>query len=380
MINVFQPTLGKEELEAIGKVFESNWIGKGRQVAQFEEEFGKFQGIDFKNNNMITTTCATEALFSVVELLDLKNSDEVIMPSVGFVATASAVCSSGGTPVFSDVHRNSLNSTLSDIEQVVTKNTKAIIANHYGGHPTDIDKISQFCIENDIVLIEDSACAISAKIDGKAVGTFGDYGIWSFDSMKVLVTGDGGMVYVSTPENYQRLKSKFYLGLVETSKSGLEKSKDSKDKWWEYQINGYHRRAIMNDLTASIGRVQLTKLEDNLLRRKRVAEIYRNELKSVADHLTLPPLPANNIQVTDYLFWIQLKERDELASFLLKNNIYTTFRYWPLHLVDKFKHGKKTNLDNSEFACQATLNLPCHQAISDNDLEVIIAKIKEFCR
>lgn len=376
MINVFQPSLGEQELNAIKEVFKSNWIGRGKKVDEFEKKFAEYQGVE--PWQMIATTCASEGLFAIIELLKLSPEDEVIVPTIGFVAKASAVCNAGAKPIFCDVNPHSLNSSLEDIKIVVTNKTKAIIVNHYGGYPVEIEKIQKFCTENNIILIEDAACAIGSSVLGKKVGTYGDYAVWSFDSMKILVSGDGGMIYCKDKIMAQKMREHLYLGLIEGKTSGLEKSKNIKDRWWEYEISQFGRRAIMNDMTASIGLVQLTKLPEMLKRREQIISRYSESFSKIPG-LIIPPYKRENDVLTHYLYWIQLEKRDELAHYLMDNNIYTTYRYWPLHRVSKFGYKGKT-LSGADEATRITLNIPCHNNLSDSDVEYIISTITTFAK
>lgn len=375
MINVFQPALGAEELDAISEVFASNWIGRGKKVSEFESAFAAYQKV--AAGQMIATTCATEGLFAILEILGLSAYDEVIIPTIGFVAKASAVCHVGARPVFCDVHPQTLNATLENIEAVCTPMTRAVILNHYGGYPVDIEPIAAFCKERNVILIEDAACAIGSRVNGKSVGTFGDFAVWSFDSMKILVTGDGGMIYCKDETLAKKMREHLYLGLIEGKSSGLEKSHAAKDRWWEYEISGYGRRAIMNDMTAAIGLVQLGKLSDVLKRREAVAAMYTDGLHGIPG-LATPPEARPGYVTTRYLYWIQLAKRDELARYLLDKKIYTTFRYWPLHKVRLFHHTGRA-LPEAERAKDITLNLPCHQSLSDADMQTVISAVRDFC-
>lgn len=376
MINIFQPSLGEEEAAAALAVFKTNWIGKGKKVAEFEKKFA--ERLRLSEGQMISTTCATEGLFTAVELLDLKPGDEVIVPAIGFVATAAAVCKVGVRPVFCDVDYHTLNVRVEDIERVKSAKTKAVIITHYGGFPCEIDKIAQFCEANNLKLIEDAACAIDSAVNGRACGTWGDFGVWSFDSMKILVTADGGMVYVKNSDTARRLTEMLYLGLPSDQGSGLSKSQGLKSKWWEYEITCFGRRAIMNDMTAAIGLIQLEKLDSFLRRRDEVVKIYSRELRDIPGLLIRPDLPIG-YKNTNYLYWIQLEKRDELANYLLEKGVYTTFRYWPLHKVSRFGHDGRS-LPAAEKATKTTLNIPCHQSLTDSDVEKVISCVKEFMK
>ena len=376
MIQVFQPSLGKDELEAVREVFESNWLGRGRRVAEFERQFAGHRGV--APESMIATTCASEGLFTAAEVLGWAPGDEVVVPSISFVAAAAAAARVGAVPIFCDVDPRTLNATLHDIEQVVTPRTKAVSLNHYGGYPAAVGEIAEFCRARGLSLVEDAACAVASTVGDRAVGTFGDVGVWSFDAMKVLVTGDGGMVYAREPGIARATRQAMYLGLPLEEKSGVEKSKSMQDRWWEFEIESFGRRAIMNDLTAAIGLVQLDRLPAFLRRRAEIAARYDEGLARVPG-LRTPPKPAAGVRVTDYLYWVQSERRDELARHLLDHGIYTTFRYWPLHRVKMFGHGRGP-LPGAERAAKTTLNLPCHQSMTDGDVERVVELIVRFLK
>lgn len=377
MINIFQPSLGERELNAVKEVFESNWVGRGKKVEAFENAFASYQKTNPKQ--MISTTCASEGLFSIMEMLNLSHEDEVIIPTIAFVAKASAVCSVGAIPIFCDVDPRTLNASVDHIQEKISDKTKAVIINHYGGYPAEVDKISKLCREKKIILIEDAACAIGSSVAGKKVGTFGDFAVWSFDSMKVLVTADGGMIYCQDEGIGKKLREHLYLGFMEGKKSGFEKSRDSNDCWWDYEISSYGSRAIMNDVTAGIGLVQLDRLPDFLARREKIAKFYAESLNSISG-INVEPTPREGDVMTHYLCWIQLEKRDELARYLLNRDIYTTFRYWPLHWVTKFNHDRDKRLPNAEIAAKTTLNIPCHHALTDVEVEQVVSAIKDFAK
>lgn len=375
MINIFQPSLGEDELQAIREVFASNWLAKGKKTEAFEAGFAEHHRVT--PVNMVSTTCATEGLFSILELLNLNRGDEVIMPSIGFVATPSAVFSVGARPVFCDVDPRTLNARVEDIDVVRTDKTRAVLMNHYGGYPAEVDKISSYCEEHNLILIEDAACAIASSINGKMVGTFGHSAVWSFDAMKVLVSADGGMIYCRDEIFAEQMREHLYLGLMSGSKTGLEKSKSTKDRWWEYQVSEFGRRAIMNDVTASMGLVQLSKLDGFLKRRADIAKRYDDAFHDI-DGLVLPPALRQGDVMTHYFYWLQLENRDELASYLLEKGVYTTFRYWPLHKVKKFDHNPDIQLSNSNRVAEVTINIPIHHGLTDDEVETIIYEVKSF--
>lgn len=375
MISLFQPSLGKEELDAIQKVFESNWIGKGMQVAAFEKGFSN--NLLSKANSFLSTTSCTEGLFLAADLFDLQPGDEVLVPSISFPAIGSAIVAKGATIVFCDVDKHSLNVRVEDIEPLINNKTRAIFITHYGGVPCDMDPILELCTTHNIKVIEDSACAIKSFYKGKACGTLGDMGVWSLDAMKILSTADGGMMYIKDPKLREIAEEQLYLGLPLKQKSGIDSSTEGNANWWEFQMNRPGRRAIMNDVTAAIGLEQLKKLDSFLKRRQTVYEHYCAELGKL-DWLDIPPVTNFEYLSSFYFFWIQTPIRDKLARYLLDNGVYTTFRYWPLHKVDFFSDFNKDTYPNTDYIAERTLNLPLHQGLSDAEVSKVIHLIKQF--
>jgi len=372
MINVFQPALGTEELEAVRGVFESNWVGKGPMTNQFESDFASHVGVD--RALMRSVNCCTEGLFQSMALLGIGPGDEVILSSISFVGAANAVASSGARPVFCDVDARTLSTTANFIEEMITARTKAVIILHYGGVPCHMDEIYELVDQRGIALIEDSAHSVASRYAGQVCGTFGDIGVWSFDAMKILVTGDGGMVYCRTPEMAQRLEELVFLGL--SPQSGL--SSRAGARWWEFEISCHGRRAIMNDIASAIGVEQLKKLSHFIARRQQIHDYYNRALAEFT-WLQLPPVPAH-VESSYYLYWIQTEPeiRDQLAVYLRDNGIYTTFRYYPLHRVRCY--GSTVNLAGAEDAANTTLCIPMHQSLSNEELAKIVECIVDFSK
>lgn len=384
MINIYQPSLGQEELDAIKEVFDSNWLGKGPKTEEFIKQFASKLIIDgvpgiamasASSDQLVTISSCTEGLFQAIELYDIGEGDEVILPSISFIGAINAIAARKATPVFCDVDIRTLNPSIEHIKEKITSKTKAIIILHYAGRPCDdIEAIASLCKQKSIKLIEDNANSPFSRVNGRSTGTFGDIGLWSFDSMKQLVMGDGGMVFCKDPEDAKKLEKRIYLGLE--SKSGYSNSVDS--KWWEFDVSSPSRRCIINDIQAAIGIEQLKKIDGSIASRKIVHDIYDRELSKL-DWLDTPPPIAHHMTSSYYMYHIQLRtqeDRDKLASYLRKRDIYTTFRYYPLHWVRYFKSSD--TLLNTELAAKHTLCIPLHQSLSVTDITYIVNTIKEF--
>jgi aminotransferase len=299
--------------------------------------------------------------------------DEVILPSISFVGAANAVMGAGARPVFCDVDPGTLNVTASTIEAVMTDRTRAFLPIHYGGLPCEMEPILELAARRRIAVIEDSACSVASKLRGKACGTMGDVGVWSFDAMKILVTGDGGMVYCRDLETARRAGQWLYLGVD----GGSGFSNTAETRWWEFDVHCPGRRSITNDIAAAIGLEQLKKLGTFVARRKTIHECYDTWLREFDWLKTPPPVPPDS-ESSYYLYWIRTGEgrRDRLARHLRDRGIYTTFRYYPLHRLPLY--GSTARLPQAEQAAEETLCLPIHQSLSDADLDRILDSLRSF--
>jgi aminotransferase len=370
-INVFRPTLGAAELAVVEQTFASGWIGKGPRNNEFETAFAVHLGVERECVRSID--CCTEGLFLSMELIGVGPGDEVVMPTVAFVGMPNAVLARGAQPIFCDVDPWTLNPRAEDVERALTDRTRAVMIIHYGGDPGDVAAIAAMCRERGVTLVEDAACSVASRIPEGACGTLGDIGVWSFDSMKILVTGDGGMMYFRDPEMAARMEIVSRLGLV--ALSGHERR--GQDRWWEITVSEPGRRSIMNDITAGIGCVQLQRLPSFIKRRGEVRAAYDEGLAGLPGVVRRPAPPADHV-LSDYFYWIQLSgsARDRLAHRLRELDIYTTFKYHPLHTLPIYGHSPV--LPGAEKAAATTLCLPIHQALSDDDIDCVTVGVREF--
>lgn len=364
VIQVFQPMLGEDELAAISKVFERNWPGRGQEVDSLEEEFARFLGVNRKH--VLTTNSCTEAMFQILNLV-AKAGDEVILPTISFVGAANAIVGQGMKAVFCDVDSKTGNATLERIKAVLTPKTKAILIQHFGGLPAEIHKIASWASEREIVLIEDAAGAMGSVYQDQPCGTFGDFGVWSLDAMKMVVAGDGGVIFAKSTEKAAALRERMYMGLSNVSGAS---SAGQQKRWWEFDVSYPGRRSIMNDISAAIARVQLRKLNENLKIRKRNAELYFKLLKDVPS--IGMPLEDFTDNLSHYFFPVSVpaSKRDGLAEYLNDHGIYTTFRYFPLNRVPLYGAQNLEFLNSDEFAA-TTLLLPQHVGLVIEDVEFV---------
>lgn len=371
MINVMQPSLGREELDRLEQVFESNWIGKGPLVKEFERSYAEHLGST--DDRVLSTNCCSEGLFSSMYICGIQPGDEVIVPTISFVGAGNAVRANGSKLVLCDVDPRTLNARAEDIEKVITPKTRAILLLHYGGIPCDMDAIMPLAERYGLKVIEDCAAGVCSSYKGQALGTFGDMGMWSFDAMKILVCGDGAILHFKTPELRERADKWLYFGLE--TKSGYENS--VAQKWWEFDISCFGHRAIMNDVTAAIALEQLKKLPLFMEKRSAVHNAY-NEAFADLGWMDLPQPMMEGCRSSYYFYHIQLKngKRDDLARYLRQAGVYTTYRYFPLHRVPFY--GLEGSFPGADYAADNSLCLPMHQSLSESDVQLVIDKVREF--
>jgi aminotransferase len=372
MINVFQPSFGEAELDAVREVFDSRWVGKGSKVDAFEAAWAEHIGA--RREQVTALSSCTAATFVAMELLEVGPGDEVVMPTVSFVGTANAVAARGARPVFCDIDPRTLNPTVEQVRAALTPRTKVVVVLHYGGQPGQLAEIAELCRGRGVRLIEDAANAQASYVDGQHVGTFGDIGVWSFDHGKIAVSVDGGMLYARDPALAEQAAKLAYFGMGQLS--GFAEAQRTATRWWEFDVSSFSPRLIMNDVLAAVGLVQLGRLPEAVVRRGEIVAEYDRRLADVPGLLLPPPLPAGH-DTSHYLYWVQLAAgaRDATARALYDRGIYTTFRYALLHEVPAY--GAKVELPGAEHASATTLCLPLHQELSDVDIDTVTTALRE---
>jgi aminotransferase len=360
MIRWTQPSLGERELDALAGVFRDGWPGAGPRVREFRREFAAYVGAP--EEQLIAITSCTEGLFLTLKALDLGPGDEVVLPTISFVGAAHAVRNAGARIRLADVDPLTLNPTPEHIRRCLTANTRALILLHYGGRAGWIKEIAALARQRGVLLIEDAACGLGATTSAGACGTLGDVGIWSFDSMKLLAAGDGGMLRCANAVLRERVDRSSRLGGIT---SGLDAAAQSRT-WWRMDPQQPGRRAFMNDMTAAVARVQLERLPSLIKRRRELIEAYVARLAECRE-IRIPA--GSGPTDAPYFFWIQTEARDAVAWALRDGGIYSTFRYWPLHRMRLYADGG--DYPGADRAADTTLLLPLHAELGEEEVDLI---------
>jgi aminotransferase len=370
MISVFGSLVDAEEIANVVACMKSQWMGFGKTVDAFEQKYMAKYGLP----TFAMVDSGSNALFMAVKLLDLPPGAEVILPTFTWVSCAQAIIMAGQKPVFCDVDIDTMNIRREDIEARVTDKTAAVMVVHYAGLAVDMDPI----LDLGYPVIEDAAHAVDSTYKGKPCGAIGDIGIYSYDAVKNLTVGEGGGITARIPERIERAKVMRYCGIGKSGFDTAIASAGAKARWWEYNIQEPFIKMLPTNMAASIGLAQLDRIDALQARRKQIWDTYQKELAGVPGLKT--PFEAKPGDRHSYFtYCIRVPERDELAHFLLAEQIYTTLRYHPLHLNSLYGQ-MDTRLPNSEQLNADALSIPIHPRMSDGDVERVIEKIKAFYR
>lgn len=363
MINVFGSRVGEDEIAQVSDSIHNQWMGMGHKTKEFEKKMAERLGV----NSFLLVDSGSNGLFLGLKLMNLPVGSEVIVPSLTWVSCAQAVLMVGCKPVFADVDIETQNVTAETIKAQITKNTSAIMVVHYGGLAVDMDPIMEFGLP----VIEDACHAVDSTYKGKALGTIGDVGVYSFDAVKNLAIGEGGGITTRHKEYAERASLLRYCGI---GKSGFEASTHGKDRWWEYNIVEPFIKMCPSDIAAGIGLAQLDNLDKNQSRRKEIWDIYQKEFDNIQSIGT--PVEANGGDKHSYFtYFIRVPNRDKVAKYLFDKGIYTTLRYHPLHMNALYKSGQ--TLEVCEELNETGLNIPLHPSLSNEDVEEIVREIKD---
>ncbi len=353
-IPVAEPLLGDKELAYVTDCVKSGWISSlGKYVCDFEERFAAYCGARYG----VATFNGTVALHLLAATLNLGPGDEVIMPSLTFVATANAIRYTGARPVFVDSEPETWNIAPNTIPEAITPRTRAIIAVHLYGHPADMTSLRTIADEHGLLLLEDAAEAHGARYKGRRVGSLSDAAIFSFYGNKIITTGEGGIIVT---DNQAWAERAFFLE---------NQGRYPDNPYWHPEM-AYNYR--MTNIQAAIGLAQLERIEEMLAIRRRNAAHYNRRLVD-APGLTLPPEMA----WAENVYWMYSVivedefglERDEVRAKLAAAGIDTRPFFYPVHVLPMYQTGQ--SLPVAENLARRGLNLPSGATLTLDQIDFI---------
>lgn len=371
-IPLFALNFDEKEEEAAVNVIHSQWISSGPKCAELEEKFAKMLGANYA---LAVANC-TDALHLAVLGVGVKPGDEVIVPSLTFVATANAVRYAGATPVFADIESLS-QPTISpeSIEKCITEKTTAIIVMHYAGFACNMDEIMEIAEKNNLKVIEDACHGPLSEYKGKKLGTFGHASCYSFFSNKNISTGEGGVFVTNDEKIYSKVKLMRSHGMTTMS---YDRAKGHSTSYDVVEL-GYNYR--MDDIRAAIGIVQLDKLESDIKKRQHVRKRYVDSLKEMKS--VIIPFANNNDISSLYILPIVIKgidaeKRDLIREKLAAVGIQTSVHYPPVHKFEIYKKFVEKSLPITEEYVNSEITLPMYGKLSDDEVSYITCNLQRI--
>jgi dTDP-4-amino-4,6-dideoxygalactose transaminase len=369
-IPVMKPSLGAEEAQAAADAVLSGWVAQGPRVAQFEREFAAGVGAE---HGVAVSSC-TAALHVGLVLLGIGPGDEVVVPSLSFIATTNAVKYVGATPVFADVEAATGNLTAKTVEAVLSSRTRAVILVHQGGMPADVDEVRAVCEPLGVPILEDAACAIGSTYKGRPVGAGSSMAAWSFHPRKLLTTGEGGMLTLDDGDLAVRARRLREHGMS-ISAADREASKGAVLE--QYLEIGFNYR--MTDIQAAVGLVQLTRLEAIVAERRRQAARY-TELLSGIPGLHPPTDPAYG--TSNYQSYVVrlgpeiVAERSDVLAALAADGISARRGIMAAHLEPAYAEHPHADLAITEDLTSRSLILPVWSGLTTEDQDRVVDSLR----
>lgn len=364
-IPLFKIYWDEDDVEAVTESIKRgmNWAA-GPNIEEFEKLIAEYLGKKY----VVVFNSGTSALYSALNAYEIKEGDEVIVPSFTFIATANAPLLVGAKPVFADIEEETYGLDAQDVEKKITSQTKAIIPMHYGGFVCrDIKKLQDLAKKHNLLLIEDAAESFGAKLDEQIAGTFGDSAMISFCQTKVFTTGEGGCIVTDSQDIYEKLK------LIRAH--GRAESRD-------YVQAGHNFR--MPDMIAGLGASQIKKV-DNLIDVRRYKAGYMTKiLKEMNLEDIIIPQVSDNIFHVYQEYPIRVKSgkktRDALKKYLTEKGIGTRISFPSIHLTHYYRNvlGYNDSLPMTEKIESQALSLPIYPDLTEQEIRYIAESIKEF--
>jgi dTDP-4-amino-4,6-dideoxygalactose transaminase len=362
------------ELAEVLDTLDSAWITAGSRTQAFEKAFAELTG----TSDAVAVCNGTAALFLALKALDIGPGDEVLCPSMTFVATAAAVLQCGAEPVFVDI-RSLEDPTMDpdDAAQKITSRTKAILPVHYAGIPADMNRLVVLAESNGLFLVEDAAHAPGARFAGRACGSFGQAGCFSFFGNKNITTAEGGMVTTNDPRLAARLRLLRSHGMTVSS---WDRDKGRPAHYDVLEL-GYNFR--FDDIRAALGLVQLGKLDQFNRQREALVARYNERFAEAKLNITLPFAATPDAKLPSYHIYPAVfssnSQRDLMSEFLKAEGIQTSIHYNPVHCFSAFKkRNPEIHLPVTEDFASRELTLPLYPSLSPEQVDSIVSSVSRY--
>ena len=357
--------VGDDLVDDVLGVVRSGWWSMGPRVEEFEQAFGSFIG----SAHAIAVANGTAALHLALLAVGCGPGDEVVVPSLNFVAAANTIVHAGAEPVFCDIAGPAdLNLAVADLEAAVTERTKALVVLHYGGHPCDMGAVLEVAARHGLAVVEDAAHAPGATYEGRACGTLGAVGCFSFFSNKNLPVGEGGMIVTDDDELAAQLRLLRSHGMTTLTWDRHRGHASG----YDVLLPGFNYR--LDEVRAVVGLAQLRRLPDENAARAAVVERYREALHGTSG-LTMPFEPVAGREPAHHLAVVILPEdaeRDSVRSGLADRGIQTSVHYPPIHCFTAYRSRPQRPLPQTDSVAERLLTLPLYGGLTDEQVVAVV--------
>ena len=360
MIRVSQSCIGKAERAAASAVIEKGFLGMGPEVQNFERELAAYIGVD----EVVAVSSGTAALHLALQALGIGRGDDVLVPSITYVATHQAITATGATPVSVDVDPRHGVIDLDDARKRLTKKTKAIVPVHYASFTAFMPDVMSFAREAGIRVVEDAAHSFGGLRGGKRIGAEGDIVCFSFDGIKNITSGEGGAVVTTDREVAQKVKDCRLLGVMNDSNARYRR-----ERTWAMAVEDQGWRYHMSDIMAAIGRAQLGRIDELAGARRALVENYDALLKGNTKVKTVIRPRSDDVPHI-YPVLVGAESRDRVREELLNAGVQTGIHYYPNHLLSKFRTDYV--LPKAELWGESTLSLPLHPNLTPEQQDTVV--------
>lgn len=365
LVRLSKSCLGNAEREAVLGVLDREYLGMGCEVQLFEQALSSFF-----DRPAVCVVNGTAALHLALQSIGVGDGDEVLVPSLTYVASFQAISATGAVPVACDVFPETLTLDWCDAERRISSRTKAVMPVHYAGGVGAIEDVYTFARKYGLRVVEDAAHAFGTEYGGKRIGGFGDIACFSFDGIKNITSGEGGCIVTDDEQVLKKLRDMRLLG--------VEKDTDrrySGERSWEFDVTAQGWRYHMSNIMAAIGLEQLKRFPEFAEKRKALAKLYDRHFATARG---ISPLHLNYDLVVPHIYVVRVDNhmvRDEIRESLGKLNIQTGVHYMPNHWLSYYQ-STNVRLPHVEDAYQSLLSLPMHPDLDSDDVERVIFELK----
>lgn len=360
----FHSYIAPQAIANAAKILESGRLSEGRRVKEFEAELEGRMGLD----NPVAVNSGTAALHLGLALSGVEAGDEVILPAQTFVATGVAVLMQRATPVFADIDPQTGNISPASILEKITPRTKAVLPVHWGGYPCELDEIAEIAVSRELSVIEDAAHALGAIYQGRRVGAISRFTAFSFQAIKHLTTGDGGVLCSTDPRDAHAARVRRWFGIdrSESPPSVLGER--------QYDLNVLGFKYHMNDLAAGIGLGNLHDFPERLARRQRIGAYYRDRLAGTPG---LELLRQDNDRThACWLFTVLVKRRERFIRTLAEHGIPASVVHLRIDRNTLFR-GPRNELPGQDKFDAEQVSIPVHDGLTDTEVDKIVSTIRQ---